>query len=666
MIAGIIIVILALLFVAITFIDKTEIGVNAPENLSSDIEKDIEELKEKQENRLFFDDWREDEGNLLPNPSFEDIIGHDISYWLGGDQDSVSTTSAAVHGVRAIQIMPENINSNRLSLDSIDWKPRFSDNERGCTLSAWVKSSTKQPIYLFAIGFNDAEGNSVQVSSTGEEGEQSYESDECRIITSENTLAVCEHNQYYAFIAEDLTFETWKHLEWNFVVPNGAEYLRNVFILAAPPTDGISTNEQEMSIKDVIIRYDAISLRCENEVIGEICHNGIDDDFDGLADCEDPDCVTVFENNCWDEIDNNCNGVIDCLDDSCEQQECNSNLGGCMCSEGQKTETLCRDYYDNDGDGLRNCEDPDCALTDDCFFCEDGPRPGEYNDNGDYCNEDGVLEIYPNYYIFLTENTYSGNLNGIEEADAICQAEAEAAELNGKYIAILSDSNVNIIDRIKDGNFYDVLDTLLANDKNRLFNSVYTGIDHYADGDQDSTENCYVWSGTDKSGKLVTSYGNNYACSDWKSSSSSVRGALGECGTTGNWIYKFGSKACNSDLHLYCVQISACGNTINEEGEDCDDGNVVSGDGCSADCKDERTCIGVYPAGRYFCSALSEPECDAVRSKSVCIWRGSGEEAGCYNDPSHGEDDTGYCEYLSNNYCEVFSTCELNIGGGII
>ena len=38
-----------------------------------------------------------------------------------------------------------------------------------------------------------------------------------------------------------------------------------------------------------------------------------------------------------------------------------------------------------------------------------------------------------------------------------------------------------------------------------------------------------------------------------------------------------------------CVA-GACGNVITDPGEACDDGNVVSGDGCRADCKKTETC----------------------------------------------------------------------------
>ena len=36
---------------------------------------------------------------------------------------------------------------------------------------------------------------------------------------------------------------------------------------------------------------------------------------------------------------------------------------GCACTGGDKKETLCSDGVDNDGDGQKDCEDPDCAAS---------------------------------------------------------------------------------------------------------------------------------------------------------------------------------------------------------------------------------------------------------------------------------------------------------------
>ncbi|MCP4806813.1 MAG: hypothetical protein GY913_06880 [Proteobacteria bacterium] len=49
----------------------------------------------------------------------------------------------------------------------------------------------------------------------------------------------------------------------------------------------------------------------------EDCDNGKDDDGDGLADCEDGDCVEECVEDCDDQKDNDQDGDVDCADDEC-------------------------------------------------------------------------------------------------------------------------------------------------------------------------------------------------------------------------------------------------------------------------------------------------------------------------------------------------------------
>ena len=60
----------------------------------------------------------------------------------------------------------------------------------------------------------------------------------------------------------------------------------------------------------------------DDDDLKEICGNSIDDDFDGLTDCADPDCKN----------DPGCKGTPE------------------DCENGQ----------DDDGDGVVDCQDPDC------------------------------------------------------------------------------------------------------------------------------------------------------------------------------------------------------------------------------------------------------------------------------------------------------------------
>jgi hypothetical protein len=50
--------------------------------------------------------------------------------------------------------------------------------------------------------------------------------------------------------------------------------------------------------------------------------------------------------------------------------------------------------------------------------------------------------------VFATSQGFTGNLGGLAGADAICQAEANAAGLPGTYKAFLSDNNTSAADRL--------------------------------------------------------------------------------------------------------------------------------------------------------------------------------------------------------------------------
>ncbi|MCA9526625.1 MAG: hypothetical protein KC549_10060 [Myxococcales bacterium] len=92
---------------------------------------------------------------------------------------------------------------------------------------------------------------------------------------------------------------------------------------------------------------------CGPPPVGEDCLDGLDNDGNGLVDCEDPACVwwphcqDVGE-RCGDGWDNDGNGLADCADPAC------AGLPECA------TDEVCGDGWDNDGDGLADCRDPAC------------------------------------------------------------------------------------------------------------------------------------------------------------------------------------------------------------------------------------------------------------------------------------------------------------------
>jgi len=78
------------------------------------------------------------------------------------------------------------------------------------------------------------------------------------------------------------------------------------------------------------------------------------DGFDGSADTFDISFTCAEAEICDDGIDNNGNGLIDCFDAEC--------AGTTTC-----TEDVCDDGTDNDHDSLVDCDDRDCAEADNCY-----------------------------------------------------------------------------------------------------------------------------------------------------------------------------------------------------------------------------------------------------------------------------------------------------------
>ena len=115
---------------------------------------------------------------------------------------------------------------------------------------------------------------------------------------------------------------------------------------------------------------DMMCMLVENTIF--LCWDGIDNDGDGLEDCEDEDCkafIVCQENTlvaCNDNIDNDRDGLVDCFDDDCFIYE--------ICNERREK---CDDGIDNDGDGLIDCMDDACANEQSCLeesptSCADG------------------------------------------------------------------------------------------------------------------------------------------------------------------------------------------------------------------------------------------------------------------------------------------------------
>ncbi|MBW2733636.1 MAG: hypothetical protein JRH20_14705 [Deltaproteobacteria bacterium] len=150
-----------------------------------------------------------------------------------------------------------------------------------------------------------------------------------------------------------------------------------------------------------------------DEVAAEAdCQNGIDDDVDGLPDCQDPDCgqdsfCLAGDENCGNGKDDDGDGRIDCEDSDCfthplctqpgpencvnRRDDDDDGLVDCFdpdCFENPacRDDEICDNRRDDDGDGLVDCRDPDCFDHPVC-------RPGREDcDNRRDDDGDGLVD----------------------------------------------------------------------------------------------------------------------------------------------------------------------------------------------------------------------------------------------------------------------------------
>jgi hypothetical protein len=162
--------------------------------------------------------------------------------------------------------------------------------------------------------------------------------------------------------------------------------------------------------------------------------------------------------------------------------------------------------------------------------------------------------------LFETRTRFKGNLvaaanaeggpvtNGLAAGDELCNRTAAAAGLGGTWIAWLSDSATNAIDRIQDvGPWYRLDGALVFANKAALAGNprVETFV----------TEDCTVsdlavWTGTLSNGTKASN-----TCDDWGSSGSDVHGLCGFANTTTNQKWSEGTvPLCNTAYNLYCFE----------------------------------------------------------------------------------------------------------------
>ena len=155
--------------------------------------------------------------------------------------------------------------------------------------------------------------------------------------------------------------------------------------------------------------------------------------------------------------------------------------------------------------------------------------------------------------VFITSNTYSGDLGGLDGADSICTAAANTAGIPGSYKAIISGVIEGANSRIEiRGEIYLVeagVEVLVADNADDFWrNDLEVPINVNENGARLSSR-VEPWTGTSTGG-----FSTGDTCLDWKTSTafSATTGDSSE-NRAALWL-SFTSYVCSTQHPLYCIE----------------------------------------------------------------------------------------------------------------
>jgi hypothetical protein len=156
--------------------------------------------------------------------------------------------------------------------------------------------------------------------------------------------------------------------------------------------------------------------------------------------------------------------------------------------------------------------------------------------------------------VFVTSSTHAANFGGVAQANQICQALADAAGLDGTYLAWLSATGASPETTFEqDGPCWRLVDdTLVATDWADLTDGT---LESRISLDQNGVARTgRVWTAT-----LATGEGTANTCTDWTSVSANISGRMGDVlednsGQSPSWWSARGNQLCSQTARFYCFE----------------------------------------------------------------------------------------------------------------
>lgn len=172
-----------------------------------------------------------------------------------------------------------------------------------------------------------------------------------------------------------------------------------------------------------------------------------------------------------------------------------------------------------------------------------------------YNREQALFQPVETRRIFVTGTVFNGDLGGLAGADQKCQDIANIAALGGTWKAWLGDSTTRVEDRLIhfSGQYVQTGDgAIVAEGWDDLFSGNFLSPVIY-DERGNNMGSVRVWTGNSE-----------FSCNNWNSQLYRDRGQIGISDSVNSYWKSISADACTMARHLYCVEESSDGGTVDD------------------------------------------------------------------------------------------------------
>lgn len=193
-----------------------------------------------------------------------------------------------------------------------------------------------------------------------------------------------------------------------------------------------------------------------------------------------------------------------------------------------------------------------CLLAASLLACGEESAPTDDTESESE-SETGPSES-ANAIMFVSSDVYDGNLGGVAGADATCQQLADAAALDGTFMAWISALGTNASTRITpmDGRYVLTNGSVVASNWAALTDGDIGNAIRIDESGAivDAAEQSAVWTATQGNGDYLAA-----DCISWTSAAMNEIGRVGDVESMNEGWTNIGEVSCGTQRRIYCVQV---------------------------------------------------------------------------------------------------------------